>query len=245
MKRGATTGRTALLGGALGLALAAALLGPGALAGLVPARGDLADFFWPMKAYTAARWAAGQLALWNPLSGCGEPWLAQLQTGVFYPGDLPFLLRGAVGPLLAIALHVAIAAAGMAAWLSSLGTSRAGALAGAATWAGGGAFLSLVPVYNNFATAAYLPWLFLGARRTVRGASPAGFALAAALAFLGGEPALAAAGCGAAALVAFATRGEGFPGTAPRPARAALRVAGGLVLGLSSRPRRSRRSSSS
>ncbi len=72
-----------------------------------------------MKAYTAARWAAGQLALWNPLSGCGEPWLAQLQTGVLYPGDLPFLLRGAAGPSLAIALHVAIAAAGMAAWLSS------------------------------------------------------------------------------------------------------------------------------
>ncbi|HQQ79432.1 MAG TPA: hypothetical protein PLB01_18940, partial [Thermoanaerobaculia bacterium] len=194
MKRGKATGRTALLGGALGLAFAAALLGPGALAGLVPARGDLADFFWPMKAYTAARWAAGSLPLWNPLSGCGEPWLAQLQTGVLYPGDLPFLLGGAAGPLLAIALHLSIAAAGMAAWLSDLGTSRAGALAGAAIFAGGGAFLSLAPVYNNFCTAAFLPWLFLGARRAVRGASPAPFALAVALAFLGGEPALAAVG---------------------------------------------------
>jgi hypothetical protein len=187
VKRGVGTGRTALLGGALGLAFAAALVGPGALAGLVPARGDLADFFWPMKAYTAARWAAGSLPLWNPLSGCGEPWLAQLQTGVLYPGDLPFLLGGAAGPLAALALHLAIAAAGMAAWLSDLGTSRAGALAGSAVWAGGGAFLSLAPVYNNFCTAAYLPWLFLGARRAVRGASPAGFALAVALAFLGGR----------------------------------------------------------
>lgn len=224
-------GRTALLGGALGLAFAAALLGPGALAGLVPARGDLADFFWPMKAYTAARWAAGSLPLWNPLSGCGEPWLAQLQTGVFYPGDLPFRLGGAAGPLLALALHLAVASAGMAAWLSDLGTSRAGALAGAAVFAGGGAFLSLAPVYNNFCTAAFLPWLFLGARRAVRGASPALFALAVALAFLGGEPALAAAGACAAALVAFATRGE--DGARPAaPARAALRAGGGLVLGL-------------
>jgi hypothetical protein len=232
VKRGQATGRTALLGGALGLALAAALLGPGAAAGLVPARGDLADFFWPMKAYTAARWAAGSLALWNPLSGCGEPWLAQLQTGVLNPGDLPFLLGGAAGPLLAIALHVAIAAAGMAAWLSSLGVSRAGALAGAATWAGGGAFLSLAPVYNNFATAAFLPWLFLGARRTVRGSSPAFFAAAVALAFLGGEPALAAAGSCAAVAVAVASRGEEPAGAAPRPLRAALRAAGGLALGL-------------
>jgi hypothetical protein len=232
VKRGATTGRTALLGGALGLAFAAAFLGPLAVDGLVPARGDLADFFWPMKAYTAARWAAGGLALWNPLSGCGEPWLAQLQTGVLNPGDLPFLLGGAAGPLLAIALHLAIAAAGMAAWLSSLGTSRAAALAGAAVWAGGGAFLSLVLVYNNFATAAFLPWLFFGARRAVRGASPALYAVAVALAFLGGEPALAAAGATASAAVAFLTRGEepGRPG--PQRARAALRAAGGLALGL-------------
>jgi hypothetical protein len=232
VKRGETTGRTALLGGALGLALAAALLGPCAAAGLVPARGDLADFFWPMKAYTAARWAAGGLALWNPLSGCGEPWLAQLQTGVLNPGDLPFFLHGAAGPLAAIALHVAIAAGGMALWLSSLGVSRAGALAGAATWAGGGAFLSLAPVYNNFATAAFLPWLFLGARRSVRGSSPAFFALAIALAFLGGEPALAAAGSCAAVAVALASRGDEPTGAAPRPARAALRAAGSLALGL-------------
>jgi hypothetical protein len=225
------TGRTALLGGAVGLAFAAALLGPGALAGLVPARGDLADFFWPMKAYTAARWAAGSLPLWNPLSGCGEPWLAQLQTGVFNPGDLPFLLGGAAGPLLAITLHLVVAAAGFAAWLSDLGTSRAGALAGAAVFAGGGAFLSLAPVYNNFCTAAFLPWLFLGARRAVRG-SPALFALAVALAFLGGEPALAAAGACTAALVAVVTRGE--DGARPAaPARAALRAGGGLVLGVS------------
>ena len=67
------TGRTALLGGALGLAFAALLLSPCALSGGVPARGDLADFFWPMKAYTAARWPSG-VPLWNPLSGCGEPW---------------------------------------------------------------------------------------------------------------------------------------------------------------------------
>ena len=101
-----------------------------------------------MKAYTAARWPSGA-PLWNPLSGCGEPWLAQLQTGVFYPGDLPFLLPGAWGPLLGIAIHIVIASSGTAAWLFALGTSRAGALLGAAVFAGGGAFLSLALVYNS------------------------------------------------------------------------------------------------
>ncbi len=224
-----TTGRTALLGGALGLAFASLLLVPCALSGGVPARGDLADFFWPMKAYTAARWASG-VPLWNPLSGCGEPWLAQLQTGVFYPGDLPFLLPGAWGPLLGIALHLAIASSGMAAWLSGLGTSRAGALLGAAVFAGGGGFLSLALVYNNFETASFLPWLFLAARHAARGGSPAGLAVAFALAFLGGEPALAAIGAASAALVALATRGD-EPGSGPRGVRGASRLAVGLVLG--------------
>jgi len=224
-----TTGRTALLGGALGLAFASLLLVPCALSGHVPARGDLADFFWPMKAYTAARWASG-VPLWNPLSGCGEPWLAQLQTGVFYPGDLPFVLPGAWGPLLGIALHLAVASSGMAAWLSGLGTSRAGALLGAGVFAGGGAFLSLALVYNNFETASFLPWLFLAARHAARGGSPAGLAVAFALAFLGGEPALAAVGAGAAALVAFTTRGD-EPGSSRRGVRGASRLFGGLVLG--------------
>ena len=229
MRGRGTTGRTALLGGALGLAFAAYLLAPCGLSGAAPALGDLADFFWPMKAYTAARWPSG-VPLWNPLSGCGEPWLAQLQTGVFYPGDLPFFLPGAFGPLLGIALHLAIAGSGMAAWLSLLGTSRAGALLGASVFAGGGAFLSLALVYNNFETAAFLPWLFLAARHAARGGSPAGLAAATALAFLGGEPALAVAGATLAALVALATRGDDPPGATP--SRSPLpRLASGLLLG--------------
>ncbi|KAA0250414.1 MAG: hypothetical protein EDX89_22870 [Acidobacteria bacterium] len=221
---------TVLLGAVVGLLLAAALLGPAVVAGGLPARGDLADFFWPMKSYTAARWAAGSLALWNPLSGCGEPWLAQLQTGVLYPGDLPFLLPWPTGPYLGIALHLAIAAAGMAALLWDLGSSRAAAVASAAVFAGGGAFLSLVPVFNNACTAAWLPWVLLGARRLAEGrGSLAALAVPAALSFLAGEPSLAAVGLVSAAAVAFVSRGEGS--LAPRPAAApAARRLGGAAL---------------
>ncbi|HEX7615675.1 MAG TPA: YfhO family protein, partial [Thermoanaerobaculia bacterium] len=224
-----TTGRTALLGGALGLAFAAVFLAPSVLSGGVPARGDLADFFWPMKAYTAARWASG-LPLWNPLSGCGEPWLAQLQTGVLYPGNLPFFLPGIGGPLLSIALHLAIASSGMAAWLFGLGASRGGALLGAAVYAGGGAFLSLALVFNNFETAAFLPWLFVAARHAAGGGSPAGLAVAFALSFLGGEPSIAVAGAaGATALALFTRREE--PAEGIHAGRAFPRLAGGLLLG--------------
>lgn len=211
----------------LGLSLSAAALFPMLLASRVPARGDLADFFWPMKAYTAERWHAGTPPLWNPLSGLGEPWLAQLQTGVFYPGDAPFLLPWPLGPHVAIAMHLVIAATGMAAWLSALGRSRLAALSGAAVFAVGGAFLSLVPVYNNFATASFFPWIFLGALRAARGEGIATFAGASALAFLAGEPTLAAGGALAAATAALA---EGRPSGVTSSRRAAARIVGGVLL---------------
>ena len=224
-----------LAGALLGLGLGAGLLLPAALSGGLPARGDLPDFFWPMKAYTASRWAAGEVPLWNPLSGCGEPWLAQLQTGVFYPPDLVFLLPGAAGPFASIAFHLALAAAGMAVWLSDLGRSRLASLVGAAVWAGGGAFVSLIPVLNNFATAAWLPWVFLGAQRAVRGEGVTTLGAVSALAFLGGEPALAASGTLAAVAVSWASRREEpglggvVPGLAPRRLAAGLLLAAGLA----------------
>ncbi len=185
-----------------------------------------------MKAYTAERWAAGGAApLWNPLSGAGEPWLSQLQSGVFYPGDLPFHLPWPWGPLAGIALHLAIAASGMASLLSGLGSSRRAAVAGALVFAGGGAFLSLFPVYNNACTAAYLPWLFSLSRGAVRGRGFHGFALVAALSFLAGEPALAAAGVLASAFAAFLFRNEGERVTVL--ARTAFsRLAPGAILGV-------------
>jgi len=206
--------RTALRGGLVGLVLAAALLAPALLSGGVPARGDLADFFWPMKAYGAERWLLdARPPLWNPLSGAGEPWLAQLQSGVLYPGDLPFLAGWRAGALLGIALHLALAGAGAAFCLWELGASRPASLLAGGLYAGGGAFLSLVPVYNNACTAAWLPWLFPLARRVVLGRSRgAGLAVAVAGAFLAGEPALAAAGTAAAVLLALFAGAEGEPG---------------------------------
>lgn len=180
-----------------------------------------------MKAHTAARWRSGSVPLWNPLSGCGEPWHAQLQTGVFYPGDLPFLLPFPFGPIAGIALHLAIAAGGMAAFSTHLGASRRAALAAAVVYAGGGAFVSLFVVYTIACTAAWLPWIFLGARRLLLGEGIAGFSFAAAMAFLAGEPVLAVVGTAAAVFTAALSRTEG-----ERNAPEVAKVAGPLAVGL-------------
>lgn len=223
--------RAALAGAAAGLALAGALLLPALLAGSAPARGDLADFFWPMKAYTAERWLAeGRPPLWNSLSACGEPWLAQLQSGALYPGDLPFLIGWREGAFLAIALHLALAAGGAAFFLWELGASRPGAVLAGALYAGGGTYLSLVPVYNNASTAAWIPWVFACAWRVAAGRSRgAGLGVAVAGAFLAGEPSLAAAACAAAFAVALFAGADGERGV---PSGARARLAGRLALPL-------------
>ena len=68
---------------------------PSLLGHRAPTFRDQGDFFYPLKLYTAARIRAGDLPLWNPLSGAGEPWLANGQSGPFYPPTLFFLLPSA------------------------------------------------------------------------------------------------------------------------------------------------------
>src|SRR4029453_10707981 len=104
---------------ASGILAAAALLPaviwlwPALFSGRAPSYRDQGDFFYPLKLYTAVRLRAGEIPLWNPLSGTGEPWLANAQSGVFYPPTWLFLLRSpALAAGLFLLLHFAIAAWG-------------------------------------------------------------------------------------------------------------------------------------
>jgi len=124
----------------------------------------------------------------------------------------------------------------MAFWLWELGGSRSAALLAGGLYAGGGAFLSLVPVYNNACTAAWLPWLFACARRIAVGRSRgAGFAVSVAGAFLAGEPAIAAVGTAAAIGLALFAGAEGEAPEARLSAgtiapRAAMALLAGVAL---------------
>ena len=67
-------------------------LGPALVRRLAPSYRDQGDFFYPLKLYTADRLRAGEVPLWNSLSGAGEPWLGNGQAGVFYPPSLLLML---------------------------------------------------------------------------------------------------------------------------------------------------------
>ena len=158
---------------------------------------DHFDYFQPLRMFTAEELRAGRLPLWNPYSASGEPWLANPQTGVFYPPAWLFLvLPFDTAYMLFLLVHLVIL--GWGAYLLFARTASQGAaMVGAAAVMFCGPTLSLLDINNNLATFAWLPLvLWCAAERSWRRG-----AFALALAFLGGEPFFAGVGAGMFAVV--------------------------------------------
>lgn len=159
---------------------------------------DHLDYFQPLRMFTAEELKAGRLPLWNPYSASGEPWLANPQTGVFYPPAWLFLLLPfEAAYMLFLLVHLVIL--GWGAYLLFARTASQGAaMVGAAAVMFCGPTLSLLDVNNNLATFAWLPLvLWCAAERSWRRG-----AFALAMAFLGGEPFFAGVGALMFAIVA-------------------------------------------
>ena len=201
------TAHASLLAAAPGVLVAAA-----ALAGWCPGARDLPTYFLPLRERTAEIVRFDHATFWNPDSGCGEPYFANPQTGLLYPPAwLAALLPGRQAIGVEVGIHLALLGAGCALLATRLGARAALALAAGWGVVLSGPLASAAGVLNNLDTLAWVPFLWWAAI-----AGSAGFAaLALALAWLGGEPQLAAL----AALVALTL--------APR-----RRTAVGLALGL-------------
>jgi hypothetical protein len=200
----------------------------------VPSFRDQADFFFPLKLYTADRILRGELPLWNPLSACGEPWLANLQAGVFYPPGLLFLATSpALGAGLFLLLHFTLAAAGLWRFVKQEGGSDAAALAGAALYAGSGLGASLSAYWNHFGAFAWLPWLAALARGGLdHRRSRLGFAALFALQLLCGSPEVSAATLGLCALLVWKSRPAPEGGFQPRTRLRLGRLGAAAILGV-------------
>jgi hypothetical protein len=149
---------------------------------------DHFDYFQPLRWFTATELQAGRVPLWNPYSASGEPWMANPQTGLFYPPAWLFLvLPFTTAYTLFLFLHVALL--GCSAYLLFARTaSREAAFVGAVALMFSGPVLSLMDVSNNLTTFAWIP---LALWCAAEGAWRRG-GIVLALAFLGGEPFFAA-----------------------------------------------------
>ena len=213
-------------------------LWPALTSGRAPSFRDQGDFFYPLKLYTADRMRAGEIPLWNPLSGTGEPWLANGQSGVFYPPNLLFLLPSpALAAGLYVLLHFAIAVWGARRFLKEENVSEAGSLFGAAAFAACGYAASLSAYWNHFGAFAYLPAIAAVARTGLRSrASMLGLAVLVGLQAMAGSPEMSLASIALAIALALAPRRE-FPDPIVALPRAVSvrRLGAGIALGLAAR----------
>lgn len=104
------------------------------------------------------RWRRGEVPLWNPYQLCGIPIVPTLQTGVFYPGNVAFLvLPPARALMVTAALHIALTG-----WLAAWYVARRGV---SITGMGAAAILGAfgADVLQRFWVSAFMhasPWIF-------------------------------------------------------------------------------------
>jgi len=156
--------------------------------------GDLVSFLWPAYRFAARSLRAGVVPLWNPHLYSGAPFVADNQSGVFYPINLlTFALFGEPSYAVMEALvvfHVWLAGAGLFGLARGLGLRRPAALFGGLAFALSDLFVTHVGNLNLNATAAWLPLLLLLAHRALTRGSPgwaAGAGVVLAVAALAGH----------------------------------------------------------
>lgn len=152
--------------------------------------GDLVSFLWPMYRFSARSLWAGEIPLWNPHLYSGAPYVADNQSGVFYPINLlAFALFGepSYGVMEGLVVfHIWLAGATTFVLLRGMGLQRPAALLGGTAFALSDLFVTHIGNLNLNATVAWLPLLLLlthralieKGRRSVSWAAGAGAVLA-------------------------------------------------------------------
>ena len=138
--------------------------------------GDLVSFLWPMARFAARSLRAAVVPLWNPHLYSGAPFVADNQSGVFYPVNLlVFALFGepSYGVMEGLVLfHMWLAGASMFALGRGLSMRRPAALAGGIAFAFSDLFVTHIGNLNLNATAAWMPLLLLLTHRALTQRGP-------------------------------------------------------------------------
>jgi hypothetical protein len=125
--------------------------------------------FYPWRQLAVEQIRAGHWPLWNPYLGAGTPLAANLQSAVFYPPNLLFLLMP-VEQAFAWELGLHVVLAGLCAYClgRTLGLSSFGALISGLAYAGGGYIVAHWVFPSMVYAAAWLPLMLALTEKTVR-----------------------------------------------------------------------------
>ncbi len=128
--------------------------------------GDFSREYYPDAQYTVSELRAGRFPLWNPYSGCGAPFLADIENALFYPltpllvffapqGHLPYLVLERH-----LLLHYFLAGLFMYLFLRAQSLTRAGSLIAALYFMFSGFLIAHINHLDIVEGAIWLP-LFL------------------------------------------------------------------------------------
>jgi hypothetical protein len=125
-------------------------------------RSDYGVMAYPAAHYLRESLRAGELPLWNPLSNCGAPFLAQWGTMCLYPGSLFFValpMPWALGVF--CLLHLWLGGLGARALAERWTSNRFAAAVAGTAFALNGASLACITWPNYCVALGWMPWIVL------------------------------------------------------------------------------------
>ncbi|GEM_PF-593530 len=130
---------------------------------------DFYRYFYPYKKFATEWLRSGIFPLWNPLSSCGAPFFAGLQSQVAYPLSLiHYCLPFNFGLNLFVAVHYFLAGLFVYLLCIDLELRKYSAFLGALIFAFSGYLLSLVDLLSTLSSVTWLPLIVLVYLRTLR-----------------------------------------------------------------------------
>ena len=128
---------------------------------------DAADVHYTSQKYFSDNLLSGKLARWTPYVFSGMPFLADPQTGAWYPLNWPFFLAGVTPRSIEweLALHALLACVGTFLLVRDLMGSRSAAVLAGIVYGFSGFFAGHSSHVGIFQTAAVFPWLLWLAQR--------------------------------------------------------------------------------
>lgn len=155
---------------------------------------DIHRWFYPMKYFLAKSLKSGSIPFWSSHYFCGSPFMSDLQSGVFYPISLVFVLFPFPWSFnIYIILHFFLAFCFFYHFIKGLGLTKKAALITSISYCYGGYTIASVNVLNNLSTLIWLPAILWSFHRAADGNYKSGYfftVLFLCMAILGGEPQL-------------------------------------------------------
>ncbi|MCX5687867.1 MAG: YfhO family protein [Candidatus Omnitrophica bacterium] len=153
---------------------------------------DLSRFFYPLREFSATQFLSGKIPLWDPYIQCGSPHLAELQTCVFYPLSVVYLLFSYPQAFnYFIIIHIILAGLFIYILMRNWGYSSHASFLSAVIFMFSGYIISVINLLASLASVVWLPLVILFYERAVKkdwvkNSIITGFFMV--LIFLGGEP---------------------------------------------------------